>query len=249
MKKVLFSLFLIFLLVACGENEVTKVQANSNKTEISTIELIPYHFVKIDKTSVKLQGNVYVSFTKNGLPTIEEMKNIALDLIEKNPKFENYFFQFHFPFVDENEMRNEENFDLYYNINKLGNSDFEITPLYDSMKLYKMTLDDFVVGHLGIFPISNVAPIKRGYSIKSVIEKLGNPAMVEDKTLKYYLLNDKNQMFGVLYLDTKDEIVTDVNFASWNIQFTDREISDIESYITGTKEYENLTIKELEDIF
>lgn len=71
MKKVLFSLFLIFLLVACGENEVTKVQANSNKTEISTIELIPYHFVKIDKTSVKLQGNVYVSFTKNGLPTIE----------------------------------------------------------------------------------------------------------------------------------------------------------------------------------
>ncbi|EJU17769.1 putative lipoprotein [Fusobacterium necrophorum subsp. funduliforme Fnf 1007] len=247
MRKLIFFLLLL-VFVGCGNDETSNIKVPEDKNEPSKIATISYKFDITDKTSVKLQGDVYLYYgIDNLIPTVEEMKSVALELIQNHPSFENYFFYFHFQFSNLNEQGKDYN--LYYRISKLGKEDFQITPLYEEIPMFNITFEDIVVGCGGIFPFYSVAPIKIGDSFDILKEKIGNPAVTKNNKVEYYLVNDKYQMFGVLALTLTENIVSDINFYSLNLHLKKSQIEDIKSYITGTKKYEELKIKELEDIF
>lgn len=243
MKKMLTLIILvlsfIFFLGTCS--------SDTEKTK-----KIEYTFLPTNKTSVKLQGKVPLDFVNGEMPTIDYLKEIATQIIDDNPQYENYFIYFTFPFVEYIEKESSDT-SLYYLISKIGNSDFNIQPLYSNLEFNKLTFRENLIGHLGINKISNISPIIIGTPIKDTIAKLGTPSKMDEGEYKdnciYYITNENRQMLGLLYLDVKDGKISDVSFYSANIQFTESQLKQIKLYILGSKKLEDLNIKELQNIF
>lgn len=242
MKKIALFICFICLLLGCGDEE-KKSQVPDTKI------VIPYDYYQERANSVKLQGIVSLNLFENNLPTEEQLKNIAEDLIMKNPDYENYFFTFKFPFTQKRPEKDANNFQLYYNINKLGKNDFEIQALYPQMKYYNLTLSKNIIGKLGINQISNITPIKVGTSLNEIFFKLGNPSEKKDNTYIYYIVNNRNQTFGTLYLEENDSKISNVAFYSNNLNFDENQLSQIEKYIAGDISLSDLKIKEIDDIY
>ena len=243
MKKIFIFFTLLFLLVSCGsEKEETQKQKN-----------IEYTFTPTDETSVKLQGKVPLDFVNGEMPSVDYLKKVATQIMEDNPKYENFFINFTFPFVEYHEKASS-NTSLYYLASKLKeDSDFDIKPMYSNLEFTKLTFNENMIGHLGINKLSMIAPITVGTSIKDIIARLGTPTKMDDGEHKdncmYYIVNDNRQMIGILYLYVKDNQVSDISFYSPIIQYSKSELTDIKSYIMGSKKYESLKIKELTDIY
>lgn len=243
MKKIFMFFMFLFLLVACGsEKEVTQ---NEKRIE--------YNFIPTDKTSVKLQGRVPLDFVNGEMPSTDYLKEIATQIVEDNPKYENFFINFTFPFVEYHEKASSDT-SLYYLASKLKeDSDFDIRPMYSNLEFTKLTFNENMIGHLGINKLSMIAPITVGTPIKDIIARLGTPTKMDDGEHKdncmYYIVNDNRQMIGILYLYVKDNQVSDISFYSPIIQYSKSELTDIKSYIMGSKKYESLKIKELTDIY
>ncbi|WP_338941976.1 hypothetical protein [Fusobacterium polymorphum] len=243
MKKIFIFFTLLFLLVSCGsEKEETQKQKN-----------IEYTFTPTDETSVKLQGKVPLDFVNGEMPSVDYLKKVATQIMEDNPKYENFFINFTFPFVEYHEKASSDT-SLYYLASKLKeDSDFDIKPMYSNLEFTKLTFNENMIGHLGINKLSMIAPITVGTSIKDIIARLGTPTKMDDGEHKdncmYYIVNDNRQMIGILYLYVKDNQVSDISFYSPIIQYSKSELTDIKSYIMGSKKYESLKIKELTDIY
>ena len=243
MKKIFIFFTLLFLLVSCGsEKEETQKQKN-----------IEYTFTPTDETSVKLQGKVPLDFINGEIPSVDYLKKVATQIMEDNPKYENFFIYFTFPFVEYHEKASSDT-SLYYLASKLKeDSDFDISPMYSNLEFTKLTFNENVIGHLGINKLSTIDPIVVGTPINDIISKLGTPTKMDDGEHKdncmYYIVNDNRQMIGILYLYVKDNQVYDVSFYSPIIQYSKSELTDIKSYIMGSKKYESLKIKELTDIY
>ena len=243
MKKIFIFFTLLFLLVSCGsEKEETQKQKN-----------IEYTFTPTDETSVKLQGKVPLDFINGEIPSVDYLKKVATQIMEDNPKYENFFIYFTFPFVEYHEKASSD-ISLYYSVSKLKeDSDFNISPMYSNLEFTKLTFNKNIIGHLGINKLSTIAPIVVGTPINDIISKLGTPTKMDDGEHKdncmYYIVNDNRQMIGILYLYVKDNQVYDISFYSPIIQYSKSELTDIKSYIMGSKKYESLKIKELTDIY
>ena len=243
MKKIFIFFTLLFLLVSCGsEKEETQKQKN-----------IEYTFTPTDETSVKLQGKVPLDFVNGEMPSVDYLKKVATQIMEDNPKYENFFINFTFPFVEYHEKASSDT-SLYYLASKLKeDSDFDIKPMYSNLEFTKLTFNENMIGHLGINKLSMIAPITVGTPIKDIIARLGTPTKMDDGEHKdncmYYIVNDNRQMIGILYLYIKDNQVSDISFYSPIIQYSKSELTDIKSYIMGSKKYESLKIKELTDIY
>ena len=243
MKKIFIFFTLLFLLVSCGsEKEETQKQKN-----------IEYIFTPTDETSVKLQGEVPLDFVNGEMPSVDYLKKVATQIMEDNPKYENFFINFTFPFVEYHEKASSDT-SLYYLASKLKeDSDFDIKPMYSNLEFTKLTFNENMIGHLGINKLSMIAPITVGTPIKDIIARLGTPTKMDDGEHKdncmYYIVNDNRQMIGILYLYVKDNQVSDISFYSPIIQYSKSELTDIKSYIMGSKKYESLKIKELTDIY
>ena len=243
MKKIFIFFTLLFLLVSCGsEKEETQKQKN-----------IEYTFTPTDETSVKLQGEVPLDFVNGEMPSVDYLKKVATQIMEDNPKYENFFINFTFPFVEYHEKASSDT-SLYYLASKLKeDSDFDIKPMYSNLEFTKLTFNENMIGHLGINKLSMIAPITVGTPIKDIIARLGTPTKMDDGEHKdncmYYIVNDNRQMIGILYLYVKDNQVSDISFYSPIIQYSKSELTDIKSYIMGSKKYESLKIKELTDIY
>ena len=243
MKKIFIFFTLLFLLVSCGsEKEETQKQKN-----------IEYTFTPTDETSVKLQGEVPLDFVNGEMPSVDYLKKVATQIMEDNPKYKNFFINFTFPFVEYHEKASSDT-SLYYLASKLKeDSDFDIKPMYSNLEFTKLTFNENMIGHLGINKLSMIAPITVGTPIKDIIARLGTPTKMDDGEHKdncmYYIVNDNRQMIGILYLYVKDNQVSDISFYSPIIQYSKSELTDIKSYIMGSKKYESLKIKELTDIY
>lgn len=243
MKKIFIFFTLLFLLVSCGsEKEETQKQKN-----------IEYTFTPTDETSVKLQGKVPLDFVNGEIPSVDYLKKVATQIMEDNPKYENFFIYFTFPFVEYNEKASSD-ISLYYLVSKSKeDTDFDISPMYSNLEFTKLTFNENMIGHLGINKLSMIAPITVGTPIKDIIARLGTPTKMDDGEHKdncmYYIVNDNRQMIGILYLYVKDNQVSDISFYSPIIQYSKSELTDIKSYIMGSKKYESLKIKELTDIY
>ena len=243
MKKIFIFFTLLFLLVSCGsEKEETQKQKN-----------IEYTFTPTDETSVKLQGKVPLDFVNGEMPSVDYLKKVATQIMEDNPKYENFFIYFTFPFVEYHEKASSDT-SLYYLASKLKeDSDFDISPMYSNLEFTKLTFNENVIGHLGINKLSTIAPITVGTPIKDITAKLGTPTEMDKGKHKdncmYYIVNDNRQMIGILYISVKDEKVSDISFYSPIIQYNESQKNDIKSYIMGSKKYESLKIKELTDIY
>ena len=243
MKKIFIFFTLLFLLVSCSsEKEETQKQKN-----------IEYTFTPTDETSVKLQGKVPLDFVNGEMPSVDYLKKVATQIMEDNPKYENFFINFTFPFVEYHEKASSDT-SLYYLASKLKeDSDFDIKPMYSNLEFIKLTFNENMIGHLGINKLSMIAPITVGTPIKDIIARLGTPTKMDDGEHKdncmYYIVNDNRQMIGILYLYVKDNQVSDISFYSPIIQYSKSELTDIKSYIMGSKKYESLKIKELTDIY
>ncbi|KDE74770.1 hypothetical protein FUSO7_00895 [Fusobacterium necrophorum BFTR-2] len=202
---------------------------------------------------IKLQGNVFLDFTNGRLPNIDEMRLISEDISEYYPNFENYFINFKFPFTDISEKRNEEIFDSYYLFNKTGNSDFLPITHHNLIPELKITLNKKVINHLGINLITNIAPITEGMSLAEVKQKLGEPSIVSEnkeiKEIEYYVVNEKYQVLGMLFIHHENNLVKSAKFFSLRLNFTKKQLADIDSYIAGNKKFSDLNIKELKDIY
>ena len=194
MKKILLLFVLLFSLLGCGSEEKEEVKQ----------EAIPYSFYETYTSSVKLQGIISVDLIEDKLPTVEQMKIVAQELISQNPNYENYFFRFEVPFTKKRPEKKATDFRLYYNINKLGDNDFEVQPLFYQLPFNSITLNEKMIDKLGINKISNISPISIGTSIEDVVAKLGEPSEKTEDTYSYYVVNDRCQMFGVLYVSLKD---------------------------------------------
>ena len=181
MKKLFLLFTFIFLLFGCGDEEKTEVKP------VVEEKVIPYSFYEKGSNSVKFQGIVNLQLTDDKIPDLEQMKEVAKQLITKNPKFENYFFRFEFPFGQKRPEKNAMDFQLYYNINKLGDNDFEIQPLYQQMTFYDITLKENVINKIGINKISSISPIKINDSIEEIVKKLGSPSEKEEDRYYYYI--------------------------------------------------------------
>ncbi len=243
MKKIFIFFMLLFLLVACS----------SEKEEIQKEKTIEYTFSPTDETSVKLQGRVPLDFVNGEMPSTDYLKEIATQIVEDNPKYENFFINFTFPFVEYHEKASSDT-SLYYLASKLKeDSDFDIRPMYSNLEFTKLTFNENMIGHLGINKLSMIAPITVGTPIKDIIARLGTPTKMDDGEHKdncmYYIVNDNRQMIGILYLYVKDNQVSDISFYSPIIQYSKSQLADIKSYIMGSKKYESLKIKELTDIY
>lgn len=239
MKKVITLLTLMTILFSCGES----------KEKLIPEKTIEYSFHETSRSSVKLQGEILVNLVDNRLPTVEEMQKVAEKIITENNKLENYFFRFEVPFTKKRPEEKAENFRLYYNINKLNNEKFEVTPLYPQMTFYKITILEKYIKQLGINKISSITPINIGDKLEKIIEKLGNPSEDDNNCVIYYILNERNQMFGQLYLYYKNGIINEISFNSNNINLTDLEKEMIIEYVKGNKELNELQITSLEDIY
>ena len=243
MKKIFMFFMLLFLLVSCG----------SEKEEIQKEKTIEYTFSPTDETSVKLQGRVPLDFVNGEMPSTDYLKEIATQIVEDNPKYENFFINFTFPFVEYHEKASSD-ISLYYLASKLKeDSDFDIRPMYSNLEFTKLTFNENMIGHLGINKLSTIAPITVGTPIKDITAKLGTPTEMDKGKYKdncmYYIVNDNRQMIGILYISVKDEKVSDISFYSPIIQYSESQKNDIKSYIMGSKKYESLKIKELTDIY
>lgn len=239
MKKILLLFVLLFSLLGCGSEEKEEVKQ----------EAIPYSFYETYTSSVKLQGIISVDLIEDKLPTVEQMKIVAQELISQNPNYENYFFRFEVPFTKKRPEKKATDFRLYYNINKLGDNDFEVQPLFYQLPFNSITLNEKMIDKLGINKISNISPISIGTSIEDVVAKLGEPSEKTEDTYSYYVVNDRCQMFGVLYVSLKDNKVTDVSFYSSNLKLSKNQLSEIKEYVLGNKALADLNIRELEDIY
>ena len=243
MKKIFIFFTLLFLLVSCSsEKEETQKQKN-----------IEYTFTPTDETSVKLQGKVPLDFVNGEMPSVDYLKKVATQIMEDNPKYENFFINFTFPFVEYHEKASSDT-SLYYLASKLKeDSDFDIKPMYSNLEFTKLTFNENMIGHLGINKLYMIAPITVGTPINDIIARLGTPTKMDDGEHKdncmYYIVNDNRQMIGILYLYVKDNQVSDISFYSPIIQYSKSELTDIKSYIMGSKKYESLKIKELTDIY
>ena len=243
MKKIFIFFILLFLLVSCGsEKEETQKQKN-----------IEYTFIPTDETSVKLQGEVPLDFVNGEMPSTDYLKEIATQIVEDNPKYENFFIYFTFPFVEYHQKAGSD-ISLYYLVSKSKeDTDFDISSMYSNLEFTKLTFNENVIGHLGINKLSTIAPIVVGAPINDIIAKLGTPSQMDEGEHKdncmYYIVNDNRQMIGILYLYVKDNQVSDISFYSPIIQYSKSELTDIKSYIMGSKKYESLKIKELTDIY
>lgn len=242
MKKLAILLFLLFSFLGCGGSKEKKEEAVPEK-------VIEYSFYETRRSSVKLQGDVLVYLVDGRLPTVEEMQKVAKKIINENNKLENYFFTFKIPFTNKRPEKEAEDFKFYYGINKMKGKEFEITPLYTSMTFCKITISDRYIGQLGINKISNISPINIGDKLKKIIEKLGNPSENDSNCVSYYILNERNQMFGVLYLYYKDDIINEISFSSNNLDLTDLEKKEIVEYVNGNRKLEDLQIIALKDIY
>lgn len=239
MKKILLLFVLLFSLLGCGSEEKEEVKQ----------EAIPYSFYETYTSSVKLQGIISVDLVEDKLPTVEQMKIVAQELISQNPNYENYFFRFEVPFTKKRPEKKASDFRLYYNINKLGDKDFEVQSLFQQLPFNSITLNEKMIGKLGINKISNISPISIGTSIEDAVAKLGEPSEKTEDTYSYYVVNDRCQMFGVLYLSLKDNKVADVSFYSSNLKLSKNQLSEIREYVLGNKTLAELNIKELKDIY
>ena len=179
------------------------------------------------------------------------MKLIAEDIAKKYPNYQNYFINFKFPLTDTSERRNEDNYNSLCLFTKSDNSDFRLVLHYNNIPTMDLTLNKNIVGHLGINLISNISPIKEGMSLSQVKEKLGEPAEInkETKESRYYVLNEKYQVLGILFIQYTNDTVKSANFFSLNNNFSKEQLSAIDSYIAGDKKLEDLKIKELKDIY
>lgn len=243
MKKIFIFFMFLFLLVACG----------SEKEETQKSKNVEYTFTPTDKTSVKLQGKVPLDFVNGEIPSTDYLKKIATQIMEDNPKYENFFIYFTFPFVEYHQKASSD-ISLYYLVSKSKeDADFNISPMYSNLEFTKLTFNENVIGYLGINKLSTIAPITVGTPINDIIAKLGTPSQMDEGEHKdnciYYIVNDNRQMIGILYLYVKDNQVSDVSFYSPIIQYSKSQLADIKSYIMGSKKYESLKIKELTDIY
>ena len=170
MKKIFIFFTLLFLLVSCGsEKEETQKQKN-----------IEYTFTPTDETSVKLQGEVPLDFVNGEMPSVDYLKKVATQIMEDNPKYENFFINFTFPFVEYHEKASSDT-SLYYLASKLKeDSDFDIKPMYSNLEFTKLTFNENMIGHLGINKLSMIAPITVGTPIKDIIARLGTPTKMDD---------------------------------------------------------------------
>nr|WP_035914309.1 hypothetical protein [Fusobacterium necrophorum] len=232
-----------------------KIETNIiEETKNEKQNLIPYTFeIEQNIQGIKLQGNVFLDFTNGRLPNIDEMRLISEDISEYYPNFENYFINFKFPFTDISEKRNEEIFDSYYLFNKTGNSDFLPITHHNLIPELKITLNKKVINHLGINLITNIAPITEGMSLAEVKQKLGEPSIVSEnkeiKEIEYYVVNEKYQVLGMLFIHHENNLVKSAKFFSLRLNFTKKQLADIDSYIAGNKKFSDLNIKELKDIY
>lgn len=253
MKKKFIFFVLLSLLVACGsEKNENSSTATNITTETSQSKILNYDFIiEQNIKTVKLQGDVSLDFINGKIPTFDEMKLIAEDIAKKYPNYQNYFINFKFPLTDTSERRNEDNYNSLCLFTKSDNSDFRLVLHYNNIPTMDLTLNKNIVGHLGINLISNISPIKEGMSLSQVKEKLGEPAEInkETKESQYYVLNEKYQVLGILFIQYTDDNVKVANFFSLNNNFSKEQLSAIDSYIAGNIKLEDLKIKELKDIY
>lgn len=244
MKKIFLMLLFIFSLIGCGDSNSTKEKkATTEKQVVKNIS--KYSFYKDGGTSVKLQGNVFLEKPLS----VEELEDISNDIISKNPNYENYFFYFKLPFSDDDIENRSEKFDLYYLIRKLGKDNFEIDKLYTQLEYLKVTLNEKFIHTLGINKISEISPIKIGTPIEDVVSKLGLPTDKNEKTYSYFVVNDKRQMLGTLYLEVTDNKISNVFFYSSNLKLSEEQTKNIVEYVLGNKKLSELNIRELFNIY
>ncbi|CAL7899401.1 hypothetical protein [Fusobacterium necrophorum] len=236
MKKILILLSMIFLFISCEDKKESGV--------------IPYTIVNTEPFGEKFQCDIAIDFVNNEIPNVDQMKKVAEKIQKEHPEFKNYFFNFQFPFTDESESRNEYNFVSYYLLEKLdGNSDFRPVPHYNLIPENKITLNKEVVGHLGINMITNISPISTGMKLSEVEEKLGKPSIVHEKEVEYYIVNEKYQILGILFVQHSDSLVKVANFFPLRLNISKEQLSEIDAYIAGNKKFTDLNIKELKDIY
>lgn len=242
MKKFLFFLLLLVSFLGCGDSE-------SKKQDKQPKQIIEYNFYESGSNSVKLQGFVKVNQLNGELPTVDQLKDVASDIIEKNPKYENYFFNFTYDFIKQRPGKQADKFNKYYQISKLGKEDFRITNLYRELPYHRVTIADKNINLLGIKRLNEIQPIKLGSSIEDIEKLLGKPSEINENVYTYYLTNPKNQMLGCLYITFTNSQVSSVSFYSPNLSMSKQDTQDIIKYLKGELNYDDLKIKYLEDIY
>ena len=242
MKKFLFFLLLLVSFLGCGDSE-------SKKQDKQPKQIIEYNFYESGSNSVKLQGFVKVNQLNGELPTVDQLKDVASDIIEKNPKYENYFFNFTYDFIKQRPGKQADKFNKYYQISKLGKEDFRITNLYRELPYHRVTIADKNINLLGIKRLNEIQPIRLGSSIEDIEKLLGKPSEINENVYTYYLTNPKNQMLGCLYITFTNSQVSSVSFYSPNLSMSKQDTQDIIKYLKGELNYDDLKIKYLEDIY
>ena len=242
MKKFLFFLLLLVSFLGCGDSE-------SKKQDKQPKQIIEYNFYESGSNSVKLQGFVKVNQLNGELPTVDQLKDVASDIIEKNPKYENYFFNFTYDFIKQRPGKQADKFNKYYQISKLGKEDFRITNLYRELPYHRVTIADKNINLLGIKRLNEIQPIRLGRSIEDIEKLLGKPSEINENVYTYYLTNPKNQMLGCLYITFTNSQVSSVSFYSPNLSMSKQDTQDIIKYLKGELNYDDLKIKYLEDIY
>lgn len=242
MKKFLFFLLLLVSFLGCGDSE-------SKKQDKQPKQIIEYNFYESGSNSVKLQGFVKVNQLNGELPTVDQLKDVASDIIEKNPKYENYFFNFTYDFIKQRPGKQADKFNKYYQISKLGKEDFRITNLYRELPYHRVTIADKNINLLGIKRLNEIQPIKLESSIEDIEKSLGKPSEINENVYTYYLTNPKNQMLGCLYITFTNSQVSSVSFYSPNLSMSKQDTQDIIKYLKGELNYDDLKIKYLEDIY
>lgn len=242
MKKFLFFLLLLVSFLGCGDSE-------SKKQDKQPKQIIEYNFYESGSNSVKLQGFVKVNQINGELPTVDQLKDVASDIIEKNPKYENYFFNFTYDFIKQRPGKQADKFNKYYQISKLGKEDFRITNLYRELPYHRVTIADKNINLLGIKRLNEIQPIKLGSTIEDIEKLLGKPSEINENVYTYYLTNPKNQMLGCLYITFTNSQVSSISFYSLNLSMSKQDTQDIIKYLKGELNYDDLKIKYLEDIY
>lgn len=217
MKKILFCLFICFILIGCGK-EQKKEEEKKSRFEYSNL---------VDhKTSIKYQSNVRTEIKDGELPNLGDVKKIFEEIKKDNKNYKNYFMDF---YIDSKIP--------LFKISQLEGEDIRVSNLWNLL-IYdnSIRIDEKYNKVSGFIKYSDVN-LKNLESIEEVYSQLGKTNFEEEGKLVYIVFNKIGEAIVNIDILHEDGKVKKIDYSFGKV-LKEEEKEKIKEYFLGNRDIE-----------